>query len=87
MKSSILLFRTQQFLQEHAVYEMIVRRGPQKYPKSLLLLKSLMPVEQFTVSVDNRKYAIQGLHFGRKNAHLGHHREGPWVLSLGLQMR
>lgn len=32
------------------MYEMIVRRGPQKYPKSLLLLKNLMPVEQFTVS-------------------------------------
>lgn len=41
---------TQQFLQEHAVYEMIVPRGPQKNPKSLLLFQPVRPVEQFTVS-------------------------------------
>lgn len=32
------------------MYEMIVPRGPQKYPKSLSLFQPLMPVEQFTVS-------------------------------------
>ncbi|KAG1792340.1 uncharacterized protein HD556DRAFT_1309407 [Suillus plorans] len=54
-KSSPSAVKIQQFLQEQAVYDIMVPLGPQKYPKSSSLFQPLMPVEHPTVSVDNCK--------------------------------